>query len=184
MRGLVRNFVRPEFITNFVERRVGQDWRLHGSLKKYEVSCAIVGVDCLLAKFRDSVGLEEIPRYRPKLWNHVDSPDLETIGTAVAFPPPNNEQKRRRSRDNAGTIGLLPPRRGRSHNSPGSDYREGNFDRGNSFAIAEQNQIEEQRHLRSNERRTIGYRDNDGRERFENRVWALEPASHRQCGQH
>jgi hypothetical protein len=46
------------------------------------------------------------------------------------------------------------------------------------------NQIEEQRHLRSNERRTIGYRDNDGRERFENRVWALEPASHRQCGQH
>jgi hypothetical protein len=37
-------------------------------------------------------------------------------------------------------------------------------DRGNYFAIAEQNQIEEQRQLRFNERRTIGYRGNDRRE--------------------
>jgi hypothetical protein len=170
------NFVRPEFITNFVERRVGQEWHMYGSLKKCEVSYATIqGIDCLLAKFRNSVVMEEIPRYRPKLWYHVDSPDLptigglpdlEAIGTEIAFPPPNNEQKRRRSRDNAGTIGLFPPRRGRGPNGPGSDYREGNFDRGNSFAIAEQNQIEEQRQLRFNERRTIGYRRNDRREQF------------------
>ncbi|KEQ71137.1 hypothetical protein M436DRAFT_52047 [Aureobasidium namibiae CBS 147.97] len=163
------NFVRPEFITNFVERRVGKEWNMYGSLKKCEVSYATIqGIDCLLAKFRNSVVMEEIPRYRPKLWYHVDSqdlptigglPDLDAIGTEVAFPPPNNEQKRRRSRDNAGTIGLFPPRRGRG--GYGSNYREGQYDRGTSFAIAEERQIEEQRQLRYNERRAIGYHGND-----------------------
>ena len=163
------NFVRPEFITNFVERRVGKEWNMYGSLKKCEVSYATIqGIDCLLAKFRNSVVMEEIPRYRPKLWYHVDSqdlptigglPDLDAIGTEVEFPPPNNEQKRRRSRDNAGTIGLFPPRRGRGGYN--SNYREGQYDRGTSFAIAEERQIEEQRQLRYNERRAIGYRGND-----------------------
>lgn len=163
------NFVRPEFITNFVERRVGKEWNMYGSLKKCEVSYATIqGIDCLLAKFRNSVVMEEIPRYRPKLWYHVDSqdlptigglPDLDAIGTEVEFPPPNNEQKRRRSRDNAGTIGLFPPRRGRG--GYGSNYREGQYDRGNSYAIAEERQIEEQRQLRFNERRAIGFRGHD-----------------------
>ena len=163
------NFVRPEFITNFVERRVGKEWNMYGSLKKCEVSYATIqGIDCLLAKFRNSVVMEEIPRYRPKLWYHVDSqdlptigglPDLDAIGTEVEFPPPNNEQKRRRSRDNAGTIGLFPPRRGRG--GYGSNYREGQYDRGTSFAIAEECQLEEQRQLRYIERRTIGFRGHD-----------------------
>ena len=75
-------------------------------LKKCEASYATIqGIDCLLAKFRNSVVMEEIPRYRPKLWYHVDSQDLPTIGglpgldaigTEVVFPSPNNEQKRRR----------------------------------------------------------------------------------------
>jgi hypothetical protein len=126
--------------------------------------------------------VEEIPRYRPKRWYHVDSPDLAAIGTNIAFHLPNNDQKRRRSRDNAGTIGLFPPHRGSDPNGPGSDYREGNFDRGNSFAIAEQNQIEEQRELRFNESRTIGYHGNDRGEQYGNRVLALVPASDSQCG--
>jgi hypothetical protein len=116
---------------------------------------------------------EEIPRYRPKLWYHIDSTDLPTIGgapdrdaigTEAEFPAPNNKQKRRRSRDNAGTIGLYPPRRGRGPGGPGSYYREGQYDRGNSFAIAEENQIEQQHQLNFNERRTIGFRGNDRRQ--------------------
>jgi hypothetical protein len=168
------NFVRPEFITNFVQRRVGLEWNMYGSLKKCEVSYATIqGIDCLLAKFRNSVVMEEIPRYRPKLWYHIDStdlptiggaPDLDAIGTEAEFPAPNNEQKRRRSRDNAGTIGLYPPRRGRGPGGPGSYYREGQYDRGNSYAIAEEQQIEQQRQLNFNERRTIGFRGNDRRQ--------------------
>ncbi|KAG9759374.1 hypothetical protein KCU73_g3421, partial [Aureobasidium melanogenum] len=144
---------------------------MYGSLKKCEVSYATIqGIDCLLAKFRNSVVMEEIPRYRPKLWYHVDStdlptiaglPDREAIGTEATFPPPNNEQKRKRSRDNAGTIGLFPPRRGRGPYGPGSHFREGQYDRGTSFAIEEERQHEEQRQLRFNERRLIGYRGND-----------------------
>ncbi|KAG9588115.1 hypothetical protein KCU77_g7467, partial [Aureobasidium melanogenum] len=165
------NFVRPEFITNFVQQRVGKEWSMYGSLKKCEVSYATIqGIDCLLAKFRNSVVMEEIPRYRPKLWYHVDStdlptiagvPDTEAIGTEAPFPPPNNEQKRKRSRDNAGTIGLFPPRRGRGPYGPGSHFREGQYDRGTSFAIEEERQHEEQRQLRFNERRLISYRGND-----------------------
>ncbi|KAH0371565.1 hypothetical protein KCU65_g1688, partial [Aureobasidium melanogenum] len=165
------NFVRPEFIINFVQQRVGKEWSMYGSLKKCEVSYATIqGIDCLLAKFRNSVVMEEIPRYRPKLWYHVDStdlptiaghPDNEAIGTEAPFPPPNNEQKRKRSRDNAGTIGLFPPRRGRGPYGPGSHFREGQYDRGTSFAIEEERQHEEQRQLRFNERRLIGYRGND-----------------------
>ncbi|KAG9833919.1 hypothetical protein KCU98_g16002, partial [Aureobasidium melanogenum] len=85
----------------------------------------------------------------------------EAIGTEAPFPPPNNEQKRKRSRDNAGTIGLFPPRRGRGPYGPGSHFREGQYDRGTSFAIEEERQHEEQRQLRFNERRLIGYRGND-----------------------
>ncbi|CAD0109878.1 unnamed protein product, partial [Aureobasidium uvarum] len=168
------NFVRPEFITNFVQRRVGKEWNMYGSMKKCEVSYATIqGIDCLLAKFRNSVVMEEIPRYRPKLWYNVDSTDLPTIagipnrqaiGTEASFPPPNNEQKRKRSRDNAGTIGLFPPRRGRGPHGPGSHYREGQYDRGTSFAIEEERQYEEQRQLRYNERHMIGYRGNDRRQ--------------------
>ena len=92
----------------------------------------IQGIDCLLAKFRSSVVMEETPRYRPKLCYHVDSqdlptigglPDLDAIGTEVEFPPANNEHKRRRSRHDGGTIGLSPSRRGRG--GYGSNYREG-----------------------------------------------------------
>jgi hypothetical protein len=170
------NFVRPEFIINFVQRRVGQEWNMYGSLKKCEVSYATIqGIDCLLAKFRNSVVMEEIHRYRPKLWYHIDSTDLPSvagvpdrgaIGTEAPFPAPNNEQKRRRSRDNAGTIGLFPPRRGRGLNGPGSHYREGQYDRGTSFAIEEERQFEEQRQLRFEQRRTIGFCGNDRGQQF------------------
>ncbi|KAI4719938.1 hypothetical protein E4T48_03793 [Aureobasidium sp. EXF-10727] len=74
------NFVRLEFIPNFVQRRVGKQWDMYGSMKKCEVSYATIqGIDCLLAKFRNSVVMEENPRYRPKLWYNVDSTDLPTI---------------------------------------------------------------------------------------------------------
>lgn len=57
------NFVRLEFITNFVERRVGKEWNMYGSLKKCEVSyVTIQGIDCPSAKFCDSVTVDG--RYR------------------------------------------------------------------------------------------------------------------------
>jgi hypothetical protein len=47
---------------------------MYGSLEKCEVSYATIqGIDCLLAKFRNTVVMEEIHRYRPKLWYHIDS---------------------------------------------------------------------------------------------------------------
>jgi hypothetical protein len=44
------NFVRPEFIINLIQRRVGQEWNMYGFLKKCEVLYATIqGIDCLLA---------------------------------------------------------------------------------------------------------------------------------------
>ncbi|KAI5208502.1 hypothetical protein E4T39_01388 [Aureobasidium subglaciale] len=174
------NFVKPEFITNFVQKRVGHPWGMYGSLKKCEVSYATIqGIDCLLAKFRNSVVMEETPAFRPKLWYNIEStdlpvdeetglPDYRAIGTEAPFPPPNNEQKRKRSRDNAGTIGLFPPRRGKGPYGPDAHYREGQYDRGTSFAIEEERQFEEQRQIRFNERRQLGYRG-QGREQYPTR---------------
>ncbi|KAI5209371.1 hypothetical protein AUEXF2481DRAFT_610513 [Aureobasidium subglaciale EXF-2481] len=164
------NFCKPEYITNFVQKRVGHPWSMYGSLKKCEVSYATIqGIDCLLAKFRNSVVMEETPAFRPKLWYNIEStdlpideetglPDYRAIGTEAPFPPPNNEQKRKRSRDNAGTIGLFPPRRGKGPYGPDAHHREGQYDRGTSFAIEEERQFEEQRQVRFNERRQLGHR--------------------------
>ncbi|CAD0111853.1 unnamed protein product [Aureobasidium uvarum] len=72
--------VRPKFITNFIQRRVGKGSNMYGSMKKCDVSYATIqGIDCLLAKFRNSVVMEEIPRHRPQLWYSIDSTDLPTI---------------------------------------------------------------------------------------------------------
>ncbi|THW73075.1 hypothetical protein D6D18_10292, partial [Aureobasidium pullulans] len=65
------NFTHPEHITNFVNAKVGKPWSLYGSTKRCEVSYATIqGIDCLLAKFRDSVIMEEAASCRPKLWYH------------------------------------------------------------------------------------------------------------------
>ncbi|THZ72975.1 hypothetical protein D6C85_04349 [Aureobasidium pullulans] len=65
------NFTHPEHITNFVNAKVGKPWSLYGSTKRCEVSYATTqGIDCLLAKFRNSVIMEEAASCRPKLWYH------------------------------------------------------------------------------------------------------------------
>ncbi|THZ09031.1 hypothetical protein D6C95_01406 [Aureobasidium pullulans] len=163
------NFTHPEHITNFVNSKVGKPWNLYGSTKRCEVSYATIqGIDCLLAKFRNSVIMEEAASCRPKLWYHHESddlPDTNAVGTEAPFPAPNNEQKRKRSRDNATTIGLFPSRHGRGPYGPGSHYREGQYDRGTSFAIEEERQHEEQRQVRF-ERRQLGYRGNGQYQQF------------------
>ncbi|KAI4775547.1 hypothetical protein E4T52_09503 [Aureobasidium sp. EXF-3400] len=50
------------------------------------------------------------------------------------------------------------PRRGRGFGGPGSNYCQGQYDRGTSFAIEEERRLEEQRQLRFEQRRTIGFR--------------------------
>ncbi|OBW64682.1 MAG: Formate/nitrite transporter [Aureobasidium pullulans] len=68
------NFTHPEHITNFVNAKVGKPWSLYGSTKRCEVSYATIqGIDCLLAKFRNSVIMEEAASCRPKLWYHHES---------------------------------------------------------------------------------------------------------------
>ncbi|THY41419.1 hypothetical protein D6C91_09329 [Aureobasidium pullulans] len=65
------NFTHPEHITNFVNAKVGKPWSLYDSTKRCEVSYATIqGIDCLLAKFRNSVIMEEAASCRPKLWYH------------------------------------------------------------------------------------------------------------------
>ncbi|TIA65009.1 hypothetical protein D6C77_01043 [Aureobasidium pullulans] len=65
------NFTHPEHITNSVNAKVGKPWSLYGSTKRCEVSYATIqGIDCLLAKFRNSVIMEEAASCRPKLWYH------------------------------------------------------------------------------------------------------------------
>ncbi|THX60423.1 hypothetical protein D6D08_08760 [Aureobasidium pullulans] len=65
------NFTHPEHITNFVNAKVGKPWSLYGSTKRCEVSYATIqGIDCFLAKFRNSVIMEEAASCRPKLWYH------------------------------------------------------------------------------------------------------------------
>ncbi|KAI5250783.1 hypothetical protein E4T42_04727 [Aureobasidium subglaciale] len=98
------NFCKPEHITSSVQRRVGHPWGMYGSLKKCEVSYATIqgfatsrvlfnrtaglsdvrisdyrhNRDYLLAKFHNSVVMEETPAFRPKLWYNTESADLPT----------------------------------------------------------------------------------------------------------
>jgi RNA recognition motif-containing protein len=164
------NFVRPEYIVEFVAHRVGKPWGLFQSQKRCEVSYATIqGIDCLLAKFRNSVVMEEYSAFRPKLWYHVDSTDIpagKVVGDEAEFPASDNEQKRKRSRDNAGTVGLFPPRHGKGAYGPDAHYREGRYDRGTSFAIAEEREHEQQRLQRNNDRRQIGHRGGNNRGQF------------------
>ncbi|THZ45038.1 hypothetical protein D6C90_04613 [Aureobasidium pullulans] len=84
------NFTHPEHITNFVNAKVGKPWSLYGSTKRCKVSYATIqGIDCLLAKFRNSVIMEEAASCRPKLWYHHESdvqPDNRHRGGC--FVPP------------------------------------------------------------------------------------------------
>jgi hypothetical protein len=55
-------------------------------------------------------------------------------------------------------------KKSRRASGPGSYYREGQYDCGNSLAVAEENQIEQQHQLNFNKSRTIGTRGNDHRQ--------------------
>ncbi|THW99102.1 hypothetical protein D6D13_10341 [Aureobasidium pullulans] len=84
------NFTHSEHITNFVNAKVGKPWSLYGSNKRCEVSYATIQrIDCLLAKFRNSVIMEEAASCRPRLWYHHESdvqPDNRHRGGC--FVPP------------------------------------------------------------------------------------------------
>ncbi|THV74339.1 hypothetical protein D6D28_02626 [Aureobasidium pullulans] len=86
----LRELHSPRAITNFVNAKVGKPWSLYGSTKRCEVSYATIqGIDCLLAKFRNSVIMEEAASCRPKLWYHHESdvlPDNRHRGGC--FVPP------------------------------------------------------------------------------------------------
>ena len=104
------NFVRPEFIIAFLQTYQNKPWNLYNSDKIAEISYATrQGTHCLIDAFRNSCVMEEHPDHRPKLWFTEDDGEHVT-GKEKPFPTPNNMTKLQRSRANAETVGLFPPR--------------------------------------------------------------------------
>jgi RNA recognition motif 2 len=128
------NFTRPEHIIDFIQKHQGRPWNLYNSDKIAEVSYATrQGIHTLIDAFRNSCVMEEHPDHRPKLW-HTDEDGPELSGTEKVFPGPNNMTKLQRSRANAETVGLFPPRgaRGRYFEDR---HRHSQFDRGTPQAM-------------------------------------------------
>jgi hypothetical protein len=95
-------------------------------------------------------------------------PQPWSLPAAAALPQQQQALLRRQWAGRAGGRGLFDeddpffhPHRGRGINGPDSHYREGQYDRETAFSIEEERQFEEQRQLRCNEHRTIGFRGND-----------------------
>lgn len=125
------NFTDPVHVISFVQHYVGNEWQPGSWPRKVaQVSYATIqGMDCLIQKFRNSSVMDEFPSYRPKLWYIEETAaDPSMIGAEKPFPEPDNYSKKQRSHDNAGALGLYPPRTGqRAGNRP----RRGQFDLGN-----------------------------------------------------
>lgn len=139
------NFEDAFDIVRFVEAFVGKPWdpahHSGGKVKYAQVSYATIqGLDCLIEKFRNSSIMDELPDYRPMLWQTVEERNKELaiaekghnpghqasmvapVGVCKRFPEPNNRAKKERSTANAGHIGLFTPRsrangQDRSHRS-------------------------------------------------------------------
>lgn len=129
------NFISANSIVTLINARNGSDWA-PGIRRKFAVSYATCqGLDCLIDKFRNSSVMSEFADYRPKLWyTQADAPTLELIGTEKVYPAPNNYSKTQRSHDNAGQVGLFPPRSG-FH--AGDRSRRSQYDRGTTAQIQE-----------------------------------------------
>lgn len=96
------------------------------------------GIDCCIEKFRNSSVMDEMPKFRPKLWyTKSNTDDLSLIGTERPFPGPNNEAKHQRSCDNAANVGLYLPNgtvRGRDRDR----HQKSQYDRGTHAQIQEE----------------------------------------------
>lgn len=118
------NFIDANLIPPFIKAMHNTEWQKgHRPKRVFECSYATIqGVDCLIEKFRNSAVMDETPIHRPKLWyTALDNVHPAFIGYERPFPGPNNMSKAQRSHDNAGAVGLFPPRSGhrsdRSHRS-------------------------------------------------------------------
>lgn len=104
------NFKNPRDIVTLFKGIVDKPWQVFSSDKIADVCYATnQGLGTCIEKFRNSSVMLEWAPHRPKLWYTVeDGPDL--AGTEKPFPEPSNLQKLHRSRANASSIGLFPPR--------------------------------------------------------------------------
>ncbi|KAF4989808.1 hypothetical protein FGRMN_8900 [Fusarium graminum] len=133
------NFVKAEYIIDFVEARANKRWNCFKSDKVAEVSYAkaIQGKDCLVQKFRNSSVMLEAEHYRPKLFYTVHSEDATLIGKEEPFPGPDNQSKMRRSVENAEHVGLFTPTAGAQFRDE-QRRRHSQYDRGTRLAALEE----------------------------------------------
>jgi hypothetical protein len=104
------NFKNPRDIIALYNGIVGKPWKVFSSDKIADVCYATnQGLGTCIEKFRNSSVMLEWAPHRPKLWYTVEDGE-ELAGTEKPFPEPSNLQKLHRSRANANTIGLFPPR--------------------------------------------------------------------------
>ncbi|KIW09492.1 uncharacterized protein PV09_00370 [Verruconis gallopava] len=104
------NFKNPRDIITLYKGLVGKPWEVFSSDKIADVCYATnQGLGTCIEKFRNSSVMLEWSPHRPKLWYTLeDGPEL--AGKEKPFPEPSNLQKLHRSRANASSIGLFPPR--------------------------------------------------------------------------
>lgn len=142
------NFTDPAHIITFVEHWDQAIWYplLHinnGTRPRLaEIAYATTqGIECSIAKFRNSSVMLEAPPYRPKLWYTAETaPDPSMIGKERPFPSSDNQAKLQRSLDNAGQVGLFAPARrndGRSGRGGRARQQRSQFDRGTLAQIQE-----------------------------------------------
>ncbi|KAM0340334.1 hypothetical protein ACHAPU_010547 [Fusarium lateritium] len=132
------NFVKAEYIIDFVEARANKRWNCFKSDKVAEVSYATIqGKDCLVQKFRNSSVMLEAEHYRPKLFYTVHSEDTTLIGEEEPFPGPDNQSKMRRSVENAEHVGLFTPTAGAQFRDE-QRRRHSQYDRGTRLAALEE----------------------------------------------
>ncbi|KAL4723757.1 hypothetical protein ACLX1H_009401 [Fusarium chlamydosporum] len=133
------NFVKAEYIIDFVNAHANKRWNCFKSDKVAEVSyaTAIQGKDCLVQKFRNSSVMLEAEHYRPKLFYTVHCEDPALVGQEEPFPGPDNQSKMKRSVENAEHVGLFTPTAGQ-HYRESQRHRHSQFDRGTRLAAIEE----------------------------------------------
>jgi hypothetical protein len=139
------NFSDPLHIIEFMEHYEGtpympnKKFSIRRGPKLAEMAYAVVqGVEGSIEKFRNSSVMDEAPEYRPKLWyTHDNAPEKSMVGKEKPFPPPNNEAKHQRSRDNATHIGLFAPGRDGGRGGHRNRGQRSQWDRGTRAQIQE-----------------------------------------------
>lgn len=148
------NFIDPQHIVTFYEHWNGGPWcpgltyHLKTNPRLAEMAYATTqGVESKINKFRNSSVMCEYPPFRPKLWyTAATTPDKSLWGTEMEFPPPDNQAKLNRSRDNATQIGLFAPARNNGQGFRGGRGRRqrSQYDRGTLQQIGEEAALNQQ----------------------------------------